>query len=118
MDLSRLNLPPLVRPNWASGTCIPLCAKGCPSRAPAGICGAWEPSRGFHGALEWCAPAIQAMASAIPGFLTCERCKGSGMVERDCSLCGDSTFDHECNDGPAPCPRCNGTGKPQGAEGT
>lgn len=69
MDLSKLSLPPLVRPAWADSTCIPLCAKDCPSRTPAGICMAWEPSVGFQGALEWCAPAIDAALRAIPGFL-------------------------------------------------
>lgn len=108
MDLSKLNLPADVRPTMGA-TGIPWCRVACQRWS---TCTTTRQNRG-----DICIPAIEAMAGAIPGFLACERCKGSGTVDRDCSLCGDSTFDHECNDGPAPCPRCRGTGKPQGTEG-
>jgi hypothetical protein len=36
------------------------------------------------------------------------RCRGKGVYTRDCTLCGDSTFDHVCNDEERPCtdPAC------------
>lgn len=112
METSKLNLRDEVRPEWRQSG-VPTCSfRECPT---------WDPARDICGVMgvaseELCEPAIEAMARAIPGFLTCERCNGSGTVARDCALCGDSTFDHECNDGPAPCPRCNGTGKPHNKE--
>lgn len=114
MDLSKLNLPPNVRPEWAKRSGIPACPSDeryCPSFDGKRCAVMGMRPRTI------CEPAVEALAAAVPGFLTCERCGGSGTVDRDCSLCGDSTYDHECNDGPAPCPRCRGTGKPQGAEG-
>lgn len=40
----------------------------------------------------------------------CRRCGGMGTVVIPCSFCGDSTYDHECNDEMAPCDVCDGTG--------
>lgn len=31
------------------------------------------------------------------------RCRGTGSYERACTLCGDSTYDHNCNDETRPC---------------
>lgn len=39
-----------------------------------------------------------------PTTSACERC-GSADIRHNCSYCGDSTYDHECNDG---CRRCGG----------
>mgnify|MGYP003575225881 CR=1 FL=1 len=40
----------------------------------------------------------------------CGHCRGKGYWEKPCSLCGDSTYDHECNDEQVPCKECNSTG--------
>lgn len=40
----------------------------------------------------------------------CPVCSGKGTVNTGCSLCGDSTYDHWCNDRDVPCSACNGTG--------
>lgn len=42
---------------------------------------------------------------------TCERCKGVGTYESDCSRCGDSGDDHECIYRTLQCHKCSGTGK-------
>lgn len=41
----------------------------------------------------------------------CRRCNGTGRVEIGCSLCGDSTYDHACNDHSQVCAECNGSGR-------
>lgn len=41
----------------------------------------------------------------------CPKCKGKGTYDTSCSYCGDSTFDHECNDTTYACKSCNGSGK-------
>lgn len=35
-------------------------------------------------------------------------CRGKGVYTKSCSMCGDSTFDHVCDDDEVPCkdPRC------------
>ena len=40
----------------------------------------------------------------------CSRCMGRGKIEFSCTLCGDSTYDHICNDYDETCPDCDGTG--------
>ncbi len=41
----------------------------------------------------------------------CEHCGGRGMVYRECTLCGDSTYDHNCNDRHVNCEPCESTGR-------
>lgn len=45
--------------------------------------------------------------------LVCERCRGRRVIETSCSMCNDSTWDHECDDTSNPCPDC--ATAPQGA---
>lgn len=40
----------------------------------------------------------------------CRKCMGTGRVEHGCSLCGDSTYDHDCNDWSETCDKCSGFG--------
>lgn len=40
----------------------------------------------------------------------CLRCRGKGTIEIDCSYCGDSTYDHYCNDRTETCDDCKGVG--------
>lgn len=40
----------------------------------------------------------------------CRKCMGTGRVEHGCSLCGDSTYDHDCNDWSETCGKCSGFG--------
>lgn len=40
--------------------------------------------------------------------LVCQRCRGRGVIETSCSMCHDSTWDHECDDTSEPCPECHG----------
>ena len=48
-----------------------------------------------------------ATAAAVGAMCaTCPTCRGTGQRTTSCSLCGDSTFDHECNDRDVPCERC------------
>jgi len=39
-----------------------------------------------------------------------DRCLGRGMIEYGCTMCGDSTYDHYCNDRTETCVDCAGTG--------
>lgn len=113
MNISKLNLPEGVRPEWAVRSGIPACTsdgRDCPS-FDGKRCAVMGMRPGTV-----CEPAVEAMARAIPGFLSCWRCRGTGTVEAPCSdpQCGDSTWDHECDDGrKVPCSYCDGTGKPQ-----
>lgn len=38
--------------------------------------------------------------------IVCARCRGRRIIETRCSQCGDSTWDHECDDTEEPCPDC------------
>lgn len=40
--------------------------------------------------------------------LACLRCRGRRVIESSCSMCHDSTWDHECDDTSEPCPECAG----------
>ena len=53
------------------------------------------------------AAAPELLAACETGVKLC-RCRGTGTYTKDCTLCGDSTFDHVCNDEERPCtdPRC------------
>lgn len=42
---------------------------------------------------------------AIRGLLKLCQCRGTGFYRTDCTLCGDSTFDHYCNDKKVACER-------------
>lgn len=50
------------------------------------------------------ASPLRTMRAMIP----CRTCNGKGDIERDCTLCGDSTYDHFCNDIMMRCPACHG----------
>jgi hypothetical protein len=45
--------------------------------------------------------------------MKCGPCEGRGRVETTCGdpQCGDSTWDHDCGEGAAPCSACKGTGR-------
>ncbi len=43
--------------------------------------------------------------------IACSRCNGRKIINLPCSLCGDSTYDHNCNDEDIQCPECKGTGE-------
>lgn len=56
-------------------------------------------------------PRSFAPPAAAPAFrVVCARCHGRKTIETSCSMCGDSTFDHECDDTSVPCPECATTG--------
>lgn len=55
------------------------------------------------------APALLAACEAVK----CHVCGGKGTLHRSCSLCGDSTYDHVCDDYDRPCTHCDGKGRPQ-----
>jgi hypothetical protein len=60
-----------------------------------------------------------ALIEALVDESRCGRCDGQARVYRRCSdrQCGDSTWDHECDEGYDPCRDCAGTGKgPAGRE--
>jgi hypothetical protein len=48
------------------------------------------------------------LREVLDGMMKKCRCRGKGVYTRDCTLCGDSTFDHVCNDEERPCtdPAC------------
>ena len=48
------------------------------------------------------AAAPNLYAALVKTMKKC-RCRGTGVWTRSCTLCGDSTFDHECNDKCLPC---------------
>lgn len=58
-----------------------------------------------------------ALISAAPDLLAalrskpfCPSCRGRGAWETNCTLCGDSTYDHVCNDKTVSCKDCEATG--------
>lgn len=51
---------------------------------------------------EGAAEAIEAVCAK------CYVCNGTGRRRTSCSMCGDSTFDHECDDRYVPCKWCAG----------
>lgn len=55
---------------------------------------------------------VRALVKAIEArhAQRCATCKGKGGREKPCTLCGDSTYDHNCNDEWIRCPDCKGTG--------
>lgn len=73
-------------------------AKGC---NPCGCCAL-------------CVSEAQARIRDLEGALKvcgeCRGCNGKGSYMSDCSFCGDSTYDHECDDERVKCGMCNGTG--------
>ena len=46
-----------------------------------------------------------ALVEALERAMQMCRCSGTGKYTRRCTLCGDSTFDHECNDEERACER-------------
>lgn len=40
----------------------------------------------------------------------CHACRGKGTITKDCRFCGDSTYDHTCDDGEVQCYDCKGSG--------
>lgn len=55
-------------------------------------------------------PQTAALRAALEKISGCATCKGSGHYWIDCSLCGDSTYDHYCNDKKITCKACEGSG--------
>jgi hypothetical protein len=51
------------------------------------------------------APEVAELVEALERAVKTCRCRGTGEYETDCSYCGDSTFDHECNDSTRACTR-------------
>jgi hypothetical protein len=45
------------------------------------------------------------LAACEIGLKNC-KCRGRGSYMTDCTLCGDSTFDHYCNDKKVECTDC------------
>lgn len=45
------------------------------------------------------------LREALVGMSKTCRCRGTGQWETSCTLCGDSTYDHVCNDRTVPCDR-------------
>jgi hypothetical protein len=41
----------------------------------------------------------------------CRACSGNGFRDKQCTFCGDSTYDHVCNDERVGCRQCNSTGE-------
>lgn len=60
---------------------------------------------------QWNAAIEAAAELAATNASECPKCKGKGTTYRSCSMCGDSTYDHECDSGHETCIHCNGTGK-------
>lgn len=51
--------------------------------------------------------AAPDLAEALSqSILQCAKCHGKGIYWTDCTLCGDSTFDHMCNDEERECKHC------------
>lgn len=48
------------------------------------------------------------LLAALKKHGSCSHCSGSGTIHTECTLCGDSTYDHYCNDVDVECPVCNG----------
>lgn len=51
---------------------------------------------------------VAALREALRAVVKQCHCRGTGVYTRDCTLCGDSTYDHMCNDEERPCelPSC------------
>lgn len=43
------------------------------------------------------------LRAALEAAVRLCRCRGTGKCTIDCTLCGDSTYDHMCNDRDVPC---------------
>ena len=54
--------------------------------------------------------AVRRGRILLPKPPPCKGCGGNGGREKPCSLCGDSTYDHLCNDEWIACPDCAGEG--------
>ena len=50
------------------------------------------------------AAARAQLAAVVAAVLPCSICHGLGVYATACSMCGDSTYEHECDDKVAPCP--------------
>jgi hypothetical protein len=48
---------------------------------------------------------VTELVEALRGQVLACRCRGTGVYLTDCTLCGDSTEDHECNDREKACER-------------
>lgn len=83
------------------------------TRVNCGKCG-WRKSLTFSAAaaVESLETALAAMTAerdardvALRAAVASCKCRGTGQVQRWCTLCGDSTFDHDCNDRMEDCDR-------------
>lgn len=55
----------------------------------------------------------QTLVVLLQEHAKCSACDGKGKRQTDCTLCGDSTFDHNCNDEVRQCWKCKGLGYPE-----
>lgn len=53
--------------------------------------------------------ALLALVEAMP---KCHVCYGTGTMPIRCTMCHDSTWDHECNDRNVPCTACSSSAAP------
>jgi hypothetical protein len=60
------------------------------------------------GRLDWFLSGRDKLRAALEAMAKNCRCRGTGKYQTNCTLCGDSTFDHECNDRTVACekPEC------------
>ncbi len=56
---------------------------------------------------------LREAIDALEG-VKCSACAGLGVRSTACTLCGDSTYDHVCNDHDVTCAMCNGARQPAG----
>lgn len=49
---------------------------------------------------------VERLEAALASAPTCRSCRGTGVYRYPCGRCGDSTYDHACNDDEEPCGAC------------
>lgn len=90
-----------------------VCVGGCGSEfvraeRPAEAEG---PTRALVAELEAEVARLKAeLATLQVAASVCPRCKDTGVIAVECSFCGDSTYDHYCDDRDVACPSCGGAG--------
>lgn len=76
---------------------------------------AWRATRSGARGLATLAEVIATMRERLIGveaeLAKCHHCGGAGRMHIGCRYCGDSTYDHECDDHDIDCPYCRGTGR-------
>lgn len=76
---------------------------------------AWKATRSGARGMVTLAEVIATMRERLieveAELAKCHHCGGAGRMHIGCRYCGDSTFDHECDDHDIDCPYCRGTGR-------